>query len=151
MDTHIAQEMLKELGSSLESLETQVNALVGFLKEAGIVTDEKLAPYLDQAGKASDVRWRAARLRLEHILSATEEQQAQEKPTEQAPTPSQQKEEQAKGGGASTVGAQNSESDQVKEKEDGPKAEDKPAEPTSESEFSHKQNKTTRKRKDEAA
>jgi hypothetical protein len=39
-----------------------------FLKAQGIATEEKLAPFLDQAGKASDVRWRAARARMGALM-----------------------------------------------------------------------------------
>jgi hypothetical protein len=70
MDVHLAEELLNELGSSLEMLETQQGALLQFLKDKGVITDEQFAPYLTQAGNASNVRWRAARLRLEHIMSA---------------------------------------------------------------------------------
>jgi hypothetical protein len=61
MNVHLAQELLNELGSSLENLEAQQSALLQFLKEKGVVTDDQLAPYLNQAGNASNVRWRAAR------------------------------------------------------------------------------------------
>jgi len=57
MDVHLGQELLDELGSSLESMETQQGALLQFLKDKGIVNDEELAPYLIQAGNASNVRW----------------------------------------------------------------------------------------------
>jgi hypothetical protein len=87
MNVHLAEELLNELGSSLEALETQNAALSQFLKDKGIVTDEQLAPYIDQAGNASNVRWRAARVRLERIFaSATrEEEKASEKNQEQMP------------------------------------------------------------------
>jgi len=74
MDVHLAQELLNELGSSLENLETQQAALLQFLKDKGIVTDEQLAPYLNQAGNASSVRWRAAHARLEHLFSAAQKE-----------------------------------------------------------------------------
>jgi hypothetical protein len=63
------KEILDELFSLLESLETQTLALTQFLKDQGIATDKKLAPYLDQAGNASSVKWRAARARMHYLLS----------------------------------------------------------------------------------
>jgi hypothetical protein len=63
------KEILDELFSLLESLETQSLALTQFLKDQGIATDEKLAPYLDRAGNASSVKWRAARARMQYLLS----------------------------------------------------------------------------------
>jgi uncharacterized protein YcaQ len=89
MDADLAQELLNGLGSSLESLETQQAALMQLLKEKGIVTDEQLAPYLSQAGNASSVRWRAARVRLERLIAvaADKEQQAKnQQETEAAKT-----------------------------------------------------------------
>src|SRR3981081_1825695 len=63
------KEILEELFSLLESSETQSLALTQFLKDQGIATDEKLAPYLDRAGNASSVKWRAARARMQYLLS----------------------------------------------------------------------------------
>jgi hypothetical protein len=63
------KEILVELFSLLETLETQSLALTQFLKDEGIATDEKLAPYLDRAGNASSVKWRAARARMQYLLS----------------------------------------------------------------------------------
>jgi hypothetical protein len=63
------KEILDELFSLLETLETQSLALRQFLKDQGIATDEKLAPYLDRAGNASSVKWRAARARMQYLLS----------------------------------------------------------------------------------
>jgi hypothetical protein len=99
------KEILDELFSLLESLETQSLALTQFLKDQGIATDEKLAPYLNRAGNASSVKWRAARARMQYLLSPVvkktddqakdknkepekpqAEKQASEKSTEKPPT-----------------------------------------------------------------
>jgi hypothetical protein len=64
---------------SLEALETRNSAILQFLKDKGIATDEQLTPYLEQAGNASSVRWHAARIRIESIISSAT------KSAEQAP------------------------------------------------------------------
>lgn len=69
MNNEAMKEVLNELFSHLEKLETQSEAILQFLKEKKRVTDKQLAPYLEQAGNASSVRWRAARVRIDHLLS----------------------------------------------------------------------------------
>ena len=95
------KEILDELFSLLESLETQSLALTQFLKDQGIATDEKLARYLDRAGNTSSVKWRAARARMQYLLSPVakktddgakdknkepEKPQAEKQPTEKPST-----------------------------------------------------------------
>jgi hypothetical protein len=63
------KEVLDELFTLLEGLETHSEAVLQFLKDQGITTEEKLAPYLERAGNATSVKWRAARVRMEYLLS----------------------------------------------------------------------------------
>jgi hypothetical protein len=69
MNDEAIREVLNELFSHLERLETQNEAILQFLKEKKRVTDKQLAPYLEQAGNAANVKWRAARVRIDHLLS----------------------------------------------------------------------------------
>lgn len=66
----IVQEIADDLFPAFEAAEAQSAAVLQFLKDRGIATDEELSPYLDQAGNASSVRWRAVRVRLEHLVSS---------------------------------------------------------------------------------
>jgi len=68
MNNQAIKEVLNELFSHLERLETQSEAILQFLKEKKRVTDKQLAPYLEQAANASNVKWRAARVRIDHLL-----------------------------------------------------------------------------------
>lgn len=70
MDPTIAQEILDEVFSSLEALETQSAALLQFVKDKGLASEQELAPYFEQAGNASNIRWRAARVRIDYLLSS---------------------------------------------------------------------------------
>jgi len=79
MNSEPIKEVLNELFSHLERLETQSDAILQFLKEKKRVTDKQLAPYLEQAGNASNVRWRAARVRTEHLLSLVETKEEETK------------------------------------------------------------------------
>lgn len=81
MNVDLAQELLNELGSSLEKLEGQHAALFQFLKDKGVIADDEFARYLAEAGNTSGVRWRAARLRLDSLIS--NERQKMEKGQEE--------------------------------------------------------------------
>jgi hypothetical protein len=69
MDENVMQEVLDEVFSALESLETQNGAILQFLKKRGVARDEDFAPFLEVAAKASNVRWRATRIRMNQLLS----------------------------------------------------------------------------------
>src|SRR5215470_5492209 len=64
MEENFAEEMLDELLPALEALEAQSSAILQFLKDKNIAPDDQLGPYLHQAADASNIRWRAARLRM---------------------------------------------------------------------------------------
>ena len=68
VQTEPLKDILGELFALLEAQETQSAAVLQFLRDQGIATDEKLAPYLEQAGRASNIKWLAARKRMEHLL-----------------------------------------------------------------------------------
>jgi hypothetical protein len=63
------KEVLEDLYTLLENMETQNTAILRFLQDQKIASEEKLQPYLEQAGNASSVRWRAARARMEHLFA----------------------------------------------------------------------------------
>jgi hypothetical protein len=88
MDEAILQQIFVELFEALEPLETQNAALLQLLKSKGIVNDQELAPFLEQAGNASNVRWRAARVRTAALISSA--MKPADKPAEPAPAPAVQ-------------------------------------------------------------
>jgi len=86
------KEIFDQLFTLLEGLETQTIALQQFLNDERVATDQKLAPYLERAARASNVKWRAARLRMEYLFSpmqmkmaekTSEEKTSQEKRSEE--------------------------------------------------------------------
>jgi hypothetical protein len=92
-DTPI-KEVLDGLFTLLETQETLNAAVLEFLKDQGIASDEKLAPYLERAASSSSVKWRAARARMTYLLApapkkATDqhEQPAEKPPQREAAEP----------------------------------------------------------------
>ena len=69
-NTNFVEEILHDLFSSMEALETQNTAILQFLKDKGIATDEELASHLEQAGNASSVRWRGVRVRADYLFAS---------------------------------------------------------------------------------
>ena len=99
VDEDIAREILDELFSSLETLETQSAAILRFVKDKGLASEQDLASYFEQAGNTSNVRWRAARVRIDHLLASafkTAERKAKEEP----PKPEDKNDESANKAGA---------------------------------------------------
>jgi len=87
MSDNPTEQVLNDLFRYIEVLETQNGAILQFLKDRGIVTDEQFAPYVEKAATASDVKWRAARVRMEHLFANVPEPKARvsENPTKELP------------------------------------------------------------------
>jgi hypothetical protein len=120
-NNNIVQEILHDLFSSLEALETQNTAILQFLKDKGIATDEELASHLEQAGNASSVRWRGVRVRADYLFASAikaAEQAAEKeslKPAEnrqEAKAATKQSDEKETAKGAQPVAHENADKDQ---------------------------------------
>jgi hypothetical protein len=118
--------MLHELFASLEALDTQTTAIRQFLKDKGIATDQDFAPYLEQAGNASSVRWLAVRVRIDHLLSSVIKPAGQDA-TAESPKPTENtKREEA------NAAANNSEKKEDQKKEETVSQETKKQSPATE-------------------
>src|SRR5882762_5316880 len=69
-NNNFVQEIFHDLFSSMEALETQNTAVLQFLKDKGIATDEELSSHLEQAENASSVRWRGVRVRADYLFAS---------------------------------------------------------------------------------
>jgi len=79
MDSVIIDEILEELSSTLQKVESQSAAVLELIKDKGIVREEELAPYLERASAASSVRSRAMRVRLAALLAGLDKSELQAK------------------------------------------------------------------------
>ena len=141
MDQELIDEILEELSSAMERVETQSAAALEFLKEKGMAKQEDLAPYLERAGNASSVRWQATRVRLSRLLSSIEKREQAKQPPQTIEEPKQagqeKKQEQAE---------TKSESQETKSANESPKPaqEDRTRESVKASDDSKKQQKEER-------
>jgi len=71
-----AEQVLSDQFGYLELLETQSGALLHFLKDHKIASDEQLAPYMEQSADASSIKWRAARVRMQHLFAVSQDNEA---------------------------------------------------------------------------
>ena len=85
------KEILGELFSLLEAMETSNLAVLQFLKEKGIANEKEFAHFLEQAGNAGSVKWRAARVRMEYLLTPIKKETLQEKHEVKEASPKEQK------------------------------------------------------------
>lgn len=130
MDSQSIKEVFNELYSHLERLETQSTAILQFLKEKKRVTDKQLAPYLEQAGNAANVKWRAERVRMEYLLAQAPEESKPDKKTEKESAAASPEVEQAE-----------QKSPEIKQKTSGQKEQEQAAEGSGERDDSKKQEK----------
>lgn len=88
MEEKLVQELLDSLLPSLEAMEAQSAAVLQLLKDKGIVSEAELTDRLERAGNASDVRWRAARARINRLLSSAKES-SEKAAKEETPKPAE--------------------------------------------------------------
>jgi len=71
MSENLIKEILGDLLPYFETLEAQSSAILQLLRDKHIANDEELDRYMEKAGEASSVKWRAARVRMEHLLEVS--------------------------------------------------------------------------------
>ena len=71
MSENSIKQILSDLLPYFEALEAQSSAILQLLRDKQIATDSELTRYLEQAGDASSVKWRAARVRMEHLFAVS--------------------------------------------------------------------------------
>jgi len=105
-ENNFVQEIFHDLFSSMEALETQNTAVLQFLKDKGIATDEELASHLEEAGDASSVRWRGVRVRADYLFASAAkaaEQAAERESTKHAEMKPESKPDTRQSGGKETA------------------------------------------------
>src|SRR6267143_2013350 len=105
-ENNFVQEIFHDLFSSMEALETQNTAVLQFLKDKGIATNEELASHLEQAGNASSVRWRGVRVRADYLFASAvkaAEQAAERESTRHAEMKPESKPDTRQSGGKETA------------------------------------------------
>ena len=118
MDTSVVEQLINEILPYFEDLDTQSAAVLQFLKDTKVATDSTLATYLEQAAKASNIRWQAARLRMISILSsATKEHEEPESKLTDQPAQNDGSSQEQKRRQASQNEKEAAEDENVKEEE----------------------------------
>jgi len=77
------QRQIDDIAIRIEEIECRLakidEAIARQVKHEGVATGEKLAPYLEQAARASNVRWLGVRVRIERLLSSAEKDSAEKR------------------------------------------------------------------------
>ncbi len=140
MDGKPAEQVVNELFPYFEALETRTLAILQLLKDKGLTTDEQFAPYLEQAANASNVKWLAARVRVERLVaSALKEHEDSGKAEEPKAEPVEEK----KAADNSDKKTAEKSDTQPKTKDGGEKSEEKPTESSEENDADKPGNQTT--------
>ncbi len=84
MERELAQQILEEMLPYLEKMDTENTAILQLLKDKKLTTDEGFATYLQQAGNATNIKWLAARVRIEHLLAGIGKEAEKEKEKDKA-------------------------------------------------------------------
>jgi len=71
MSENPLKEILGDLLPYFESLEAKSSAILQLLRDKQIANDEELNRYIEKAEDASSVKWRAARVRIEHLFAVS--------------------------------------------------------------------------------
>jgi len=71
MSENPIKEILGDLLPYFESLEAQSSAILQLLRDKHIANDEELNRYMEKAADASSVKWRAARVRMDHLFAVS--------------------------------------------------------------------------------
>ncbi len=89
MDEKVLDELLDAFLPLVIAAETRSAAVLEALKSSGVLTDEQLAPFLEQASNAADVKTTGMRLRVKRLIqSALKDNAAEKKPAPQPEQPS---------------------------------------------------------------
>jgi hypothetical protein len=68
MDEKLTDELIEAILSPLEAAEARSLALVRALTESGLLREQQLQPFLDQADSASEIKGRGLRIRLKRVI-----------------------------------------------------------------------------------
>ncbi len=70
MDANPLVDAFNELLPYFEAMDTRSAAILEYLKDKQHLTDEQFAPYLERAANGTNVKWLAARKRMEYLLAS---------------------------------------------------------------------------------